>query len=72
MAKLEHPDIKEPQLAGSKRAKAEGKALGRENTEIVAQWCQENSASIKATAERLDISTASVKPACWTAKELLT
>jgi len=51
-------------MAGSKRAKAEGKDLGREKTikdEIVAQWRQENSASIKAKAEQFGISTASVK-----------
>lgn len=67
MAELERSNIKERQLAGIKRAKAEGKALGREkviNDEDVAQWRQENSASIKATAERFDISPASVKRAC--------
>ncbi|MCZ0926347.1 recombinase family protein [Halomonas janggokensis] len=73
MAELERSNIKERQLAGIKRAKAEGKALGREKTindEDVAQWRQENSASIKATAEHFDISTASVKRACRTAKNV--
>lgn len=72
MAELERSNIKERQIAGIKRAKAEGKALGREKTindEDVAQWRQDNSASIKATAEHFDISPASVKRACRTAKE---
>lgn len=71
MAELERSNIKERQLAGIKRAKAEGKALGREKViidEDVAQWRQENSASIKATAEHFDISLASVKRACRAAK----
>lgn len=71
MAELERSNIKERQMAGIKRAKAEGKALGREKfiiDEDVAQWRQENSASIKATAEHFDISTASVKRACRAAK----
>ncbi|WP_168014542.1 recombinase family protein [Halomonas salinarum] len=71
MAELERSNIKERQLAGIKRAKAEGKALGREKVIIdkeVAQWRQENSASIKATAEHFDISPASVKRACRAAK----
>lgn len=71
MAELERSNIKERQIAGIKRAKAEGKALGREKTindEDVALWRQENSASIKATAEQFDISTASVKRACRAAK----
>ncbi|SHL94090.1 recombinase family protein [Vreelandella subglaciescola] len=71
MAELERSNIKERQLAGINRAKAEGKALGREkiiNDEDVAHWRQENSASIKATAEQFDISTASVKRACRTHK----
>ncbi len=72
MAELERSNIKERQMAGIKRAKAKGKALGREKViidEDVAQWRQENSASIKATAEHFDISPASVKRACRTAKE---
>lgn len=71
MAELERSNIKERQMAGIKRAKAEGKALGREKViidEDVAQWRQENSASIKATAEHFDISPASVKRACRAAK----
>ena len=71
MAELERSNIKERQMAGISRAKAEGKALGREKIiidEDVAQWRQENSASIKATAEHFDISPASVKRACRAAK----
>ncbi|WP_269449409.1 recombinase family protein [Halomonas sp. HL-93] len=74
MAELERSNIKERQLTGIKRAKAKGKALGRKKTindEDVAQWRQENSASIKATAEHFDISTASVKRACRIAKEVV-
>ncbi|MFD2190015.1 recombinase family protein [Pistricoccus aurantiacus] len=73
MAELERANIKERQMAGIARAKAEGKALGRAKTfkdEDVAQWRQENSASIKATAEHFDISPASVKRACRAAKVL--
>lgn len=72
MAELERSNINERQIADIKRAKAERKALGREkviNDEDVAQWRQENSASIKATAERFEISPASLKRACRTAKE---
>ncbi|APX92575.1 resolvase [Halomonas sp. 1513] len=73
MAELERSNIKERQLAGLERAKAEGKNLGREKViddEAVAQWRQDNSASIKATADRFGISPASVKRACRSAKEI--
>lgn len=71
MAELERSSIKERQMAGIKRAKAEGKALGREkviNDRDVAQWREVNAASIKTTAEHFNISTASVKRACSTIK----
>lgn len=71
MAELERSNIKERQMAGIKRAKAEGKALGRDkviNDEGVALWRQENGASIKATAVHFDISPASVKRACASIK----
>lgn len=51
-------------MAGIAKAKAEGKALGREKTindAAVAIWRKENSASIKLTAEHFGISPASVK-----------
>jgi len=67
LAELERSNIKTRQMAGIARAKAEGKALGREkviNDEEVARWRQENNASIKATAEQFSISPASVKRAC--------
>lgn len=67
MAELERSNIKERQMAGIARAKAEGRALGRTKTiddSEVAQWRQDNSASIKATAEHFNVSTASVKRAC--------
>src|SRR5690554_5623834 len=71
MAELERSNIKARQMAGIERAKAEGKNLGREKViddVAVARWRQENSASIKATAEYFGISTASVKRACRQAK----
>lgn len=67
MAELERSNIKERQMAGIARAKAEGRALGRTKTiddSEVAQWRQANNASIKATAEHFNVSTASVKRAC--------
>jgi putative DNA-invertase from lambdoid prophage Rac len=71
MAQLERENIKIRQLAGLERARAEGKNLGREKTiddNAVAQWREDNQASIKATAEHFDISIASVKRACSTSK----
>lgn len=67
MAELERENIKARQMAGIERARAEGKTMGREkvidDVEVV-RWRQEHSASIKATANHFDISTASVKRAC--------
>lgn len=67
VAELERSNIKARQMAGIARAKAEGKALGREKTiddASVAQWRKENGASIQATAAQFGISPASVKRAC--------
>ncbi|WP_336492484.1 recombinase family protein [Methylobacterium nigriterrae] len=67
VAELERSSIKARQLAGIQRAKAQGKALGREKTiddESVAIWRRENAASIAATAAHFGISAASVKRAC--------
>ncbi|WP_228520091.1 recombinase family protein [Aeromonas hydrophila] len=67
VAELERSNIKIRQMAGIAKAKAEGKALGREKTiddAVVAIWRKENSASIKLTAEHFGISPASVKRAC--------
>ncbi|MFM4875294.1 recombinase family protein [Aeromonas veronii] len=67
VAELERSNIKTRQMAGIAKAKAEGKALGREKTiddAAVAIWRKENSASIKLTAEHFGISLASVKRAC--------
>ncbi len=67
VAELERENIKARQMAGIERARKEGKNLGREkviNDAEVAQWRADNKASIKATAEHFDISTASVKRAC--------
>nr|WP_288497743.1 recombinase family protein [uncultured Pseudomonas sp.] len=66
VAKLERSNIKERQLAGIQRAKAQGKALGREKTiddATVTQWRANNNASISETAEHFGISPASVKRA---------
>lgn len=66
LAELERKNIKARQMAGIQRAKAEGKALGRQkqiDDAKVVEWRQENSASIKVTAEHFGISPASVKRA---------
>lgn len=70
VAELERSNIKLRQMAGIAKAKAEGKALGREKTiddAAVVIWRKENSASIKLTAEHFGISPASVKRACRSA-----
>ncbi len=67
VAELERSNIKARQMAGIAKAKAEGKALGREKTiddAAVAVWRKENAASIQVTAEHFGISPASVKRAC--------
>jgi len=67
VAELERQNIKERQMAGIERLRAEGKKLGRVKTiddALVRQWRIENSASIKQTAEQFGISVASVKRAC--------
>ncbi|HDX8858933.1 TPA: recombinase family protein [Klebsiella michiganensis] len=67
VAELERSNIKARQMAGIARAKAEGKALGREkkiDDASVAQWRRDNAASIQATATQFGISPASVKRAC--------
>lgn len=71
MAELERENIKARQMAGIEKAKAQGKALGREkviNDAEVAQWRKENNTSIKATADHFGVSTASVKRACRVSK----
>lgn len=71
VAELERENIKVRQMAGIERARAEGKNLGREkviNDVTVAKWRDDNSASIKATADHFGISTASVKRACQAAR----
>ncbi|MEL7979214.1 recombinase family protein [Vreelandella titanicae] len=73
LAELERFNIKERQLAGLERARAEGKNLGREKViddKAVVLWRQENSASIKVTADHFGISPASVKRACQAFKIL--
>lgn len=67
VAELERSNIKTRQMAGIAKAKAEGKALGREKTiddTAVAVWRKENAASIQETATHFGISPASVKRAC--------
>jgi DNA invertase Pin-like site-specific DNA recombinase len=72
VAELERQNIKERQMAGIERLRAEGKPLGRIKTIddlSVVQWRQENAASIKQTAEQFGISVASVKRACSVGRE---
>lgn len=67
VAELERSNIKARQMSGIQRARAEGKALGREKTiddGSVAAWRKDNAASIAATAAQFGVSTASVKRAC--------
>nr|WP_173150636.1 recombinase family protein [Halomonas sp. Ant2]AJY53632.1 DNA invertase/resolvase [Halomonas sp. Ant2] len=71
MAELERSNIKSRQMSGIERAKAEGRNLGREkliDDDLVVRWRQDQSASIKDTAEFFGISTASVKRACRASK----
>lgn len=67
LASLEKATIKERQLAGIKRARAEGKNLGKIKTiddNQVAKWREANNASIAQTAKHFGISLSSVKRAC--------
>lgn len=67
LSKLERENIRERQLAGINRARAEGKNLGKAKTIVdsqVAQWRADNRASIAETAKHFSISPASVKRAC--------
>lgn len=69
LASLEKATIKERQLAGIKRARAEGKNLGKVKTiddSQVAKWRGVNNASIAQTAKHFGISLSSVKRACKT------
>lgn len=67
LATLEKATIKERQLAGIKRARLEGKNLGKVKTiddKEVAKWRADNNASIKQTSVHFGISLSSVKRAC--------
>lgn len=67
LAELERKNIKARQLAGIKRAKREGKSLGRTKSiddKKVKDWRIQNNASIADTAGFFKISKASVKRAC--------
>jgi len=69
LATLERETIKERQLAGIKRARLEGKNLGKVKTiddKEVAKWRADNNASIKQTSAHFGISLSSVKRACNT------
>lgn len=66
VAELEVANLKERQLAGIKRAKAEGKHMGRPKTvdmQAIAKWKADNQASIKTTAEFFGVGTTTVKNA---------
>jgi putative DNA-invertase from lambdoid prophage Rac len=67
VAELERSVIKERQLAGILRARAEGKHLGRTKTineQEVLTWRTAHHATIRETANHFGISTASVSRAC--------
>jgi putative DNA-invertase from lambdoid prophage Rac len=67
VAELERSVIKERQMAGILRARAEGKHLGRTKTideQQVSNWRRDNKASIRETAQHFNISTASISRAC--------
>lgn len=66
VAELEISNLKERQMAGINRAKAEGKHLGRKQEidyQAVAEWRKDNQKSIKQTSLHWGISEASVKKA---------
>ncbi len=67
VAELERSVIKERQMAGIFRARAEGKHLGRTKSideQEVLNWRRDHQASIRKTAQHFNISTASVSRAC--------
>lgn len=73
VAELERENIRDRQLAGIRRAKAEGRALGakkRIDDAAVAAWWQASGRSQRATAEHFKISLASVKRACRAARDI--
>jgi len=73
LATLEKETIKERQLAGIKRARLEGKNLGKVKTiddSMVAKWRNDNNASIKQTSMKFGISLSSVKRACKSSKDI--
>lgn len=74
LSKLERENIRERQMAGIKRARAEGKNLGKVKTindNEVAKWREDNNASIKQTSEHFGISLSSVKRACNATKDIV-
>ena len=67
VGELERSVIKERQMAGISRARAEGKHLGRTKTideQEVLSWRREHQATIRETAQHFNISTASISRAC--------
>lgn len=66
MAEIERSNIRERQMAGIRRAKAEGRHLGRprkaDGVEIK-RWREANKASIKRTAQHFQVSESTVKRA---------
>lgn len=66
LAELERKNIRERQMAGIRRAKSEGKAIGRKKSiddKAVKTWRFKYNASISETANRFNISLSSVKRA---------
>lgn len=66
MAEIERSNIRERQMAGIRRAKAEGRHLGRprkaDSVEIK-RWREANKASIRRTAQQFQVSESTVKRA---------
>jgi DNA invertase Pin-like site-specific DNA recombinase len=66
MAEIERSNIRERQMAGIRRAKAEGRCLGRPKKSDAAEikrWREENEASISKTAKHFEVSESTVKRA---------
>lgn len=66
MAEVERSNIRERQMAGIRRAKAEGRRLGRpkqSDAALIKLWREENEASISKTAQHFGVSESTVKRA---------
>jgi len=69
MAEIERSNIRERQMAGIRRAKAEGRHLGRPkkaDSAEIKKWKEVNEASIRKTAQHFQVSESTVKRATRT------